>query len=94
MRRTTLATTPRRPTDLSLGLHLPRVTCLVGVAGRRARPQLATDQSVGEAEQAERQQVGGRQQEERVRPTPDGARLRPHLVAVHHLADETDELVS
>jgi len=61
------------------------VASLVSVAGSRSHPQLAADGAVREAEHPERQQVGGSQQEKRVRATPDGTRIRPHLFAVQYL---------
>ena len=59
-----------------------RISCLFSVARRRALPQLSTDEPVRQRQDAERYDVRRRQDEERVHPSPDVARLWPDLVAV------------
>ena len=72
-------------TYASLGLQLVEVACRVGVARRTTLPETASDGDVGGRGGAERQQVGGQQNEERVRRVPHvGARLRPRLLAHRH----------
>ena len=43
-----------------------------------------TDETICEAEDEERQDVGGEEEEERVGASPDNARLRPDLIAIHY----------
>jgi len=62
-----------------------RVSGRVGVSRSTSTPQLADDQSVGDAEHAERQQVGAGQDQHAVPAAPDVARFRPHLAAVGNL---------